>query len=64
MGAIEKFQVVVASNYRYAQEWKQANGGGIVGENSGTGNRDLDYRDGYSIIEMVVANRAMRIQHN
>ena len=31
MGAIEKFQQVIASNYQYAQEWKQANGGGVIG---------------------------------
>jgi len=31
VGAIEKFQVVIASNYQYAQEWKQANGGRVIG---------------------------------
>lgn len=31
MGAIEKFQQVIANSHQYAQEWKQANGGRVVG---------------------------------
>ncbi len=31
MGAIEKFQEVVANRHQYAQEWKQRNGGKVVG---------------------------------
>ena len=31
MGAIEKFQAVVANRHQYAREWKQRNGGKVVG---------------------------------
>ena len=31
MGAIEKFQAVVANRHQYAREWRQRNGGRVVG---------------------------------